>query len=139
MHVLLYKIKKMNEIRDNLDAFLKSKNYVSPWLRFDQVSFSLLFEEFEEIMIEKDKVLYRQDERNIYIYVVKKGRIRISFNAENGTEKSFYIAEEGSMIGEISAIDNLPNYSDAIAIVDTILYQIPKKVFMDHIPYEEKS
>ncbi len=59
------------------------------------------------------------------LYVVEKGRFRITSYHEDGNEKQIYIAEEGSLCGESECISSLPYMTTALAITNSTVYHIP--------------
>lgn len=118
---------------EELKKFLIEKNYVSPWITLNSFDWGSLTLNSKIKFVKKGNLLFHQGDFNKYIYIVKDGRLRIFFIDSLGNENCIYIAEKGSMIGEISLIDELPTYASAYAIIDSHLYQVSKEDFLDHI------
>lgn len=116
---------QLNRLRN----FLDRKNYVSPWIRLNAFDFKQLTEEAALISVKKGALLFTQGAENERIYIVKEGRLRLFFVDDAGNESCIYIAEEGSIIGEISAIDARQNLASAYAITDVSLYCVSLSCF----------
>lgn len=111
------------EIKKLIDYF-ESINYVSPWLELGESNLDSIINICPVVTIKKGDALFHQGYKNKYAYIIRKGRLRISFVDSGGNERCIYIAEKGSMIGEETLLDNKPSYASAFAIVDTSLYKI---------------
>lgn len=106
-------------------------HYYSPWIRFenikwDEPNLSSYLKSFKP-----NEIIYHQQQYDDYVYLVKEGRIRICIYSVEGNEQCLTIAEEGSVFGELSAIDGLPNFGTAISITDSEIYVVPKPVFLE--------
>ena len=103
-------------------------NY-SPWIRFDNINWNTSNFETYLKMFSANDVIYHQQQYSDYVYIIKKGRVRLSIYSKDGNEKCLTIAEKGSMFGELPVLDGLPNFASATTIVDCEIYLIPKDVF----------
>lgn len=110
---------------------MEEKNYISPWINYSQFDWSHLTKNSISMMIRKENILYRQGDISEYVYIIKEGRMELFFIDKFGNENSICIAEEGSILGEVSVIDNLPNYVSARATANTLLYKIRKVDFLN--------
>ncbi len=108
--------------------------YFSPWMELDAYDWKELTKGQLTKSYKRNSTIFYIQEVNTHIYIVKKGRIRISTFSEEGDEQSIAIARPGCMIGELSVIDGKPNMSSAIAITDAELYIIPKEHLETKLP-----
>lgn len=120
----------MEDLIKHLQTFLEERNYSSPWIMLDSFNWGPLIKNNNSIFIKKGTILYHQGNINKYLYIVRSGRLRLFFVDPDGKEKCICIAEKGSMLGEVSIIDNIPNYASAFAIVNTSVYKITKEDFL---------
>lgn len=102
----------------------------SPWIKMDTLDWSFLTSGLKPKPFKKDEVIYQQQHETEFIYLVKSGRVGLSIYSLDGEEKTLLIAEEGSLFGEISCLDNYPNFANATAVADSFLYIIPKQSFL---------
>jgi len=115
----------------DLKDFLISRNYVTPWIKLDYSDQDLFIANASIISVARRELLFRQGEMNDNIYIVRTGRFRIFLIDNTGREKCLFIAEKGSMIGEVSALDRKPNYASAYAIKNSTLFRIHIDDFMN--------
>lgn len=71
----------------------------------------------EQTFAAKQMIFLRGDPGNA-IYIVLRGRVRLSILAADGRELSFTHAEPGDVFGEIAVIDRAPRSADATALSD---------------------
>jgi len=105
----------------------------SPWIKMGTLDWSFLTTGLKPKSFKKDVNIYQQQHETEFIYLVKSGRIRLSIYSLEGEEKALLIAEEGSLFGEISCLDNFPNFANATAAADSLLYVIPKQRFISEL------
>lgn len=98
----------------------------SPWMKLKTYNWDFLISEAALKTYDKNEIIYYQEEYNDFAYIVKKGRARLSIFSPDGDVKVVTIVEEGSMFGELSILDDLPNMVTAKTIVDSKIYQIDK-------------
>lgn len=103
----------------------EKSQYNSPWISFDRKIWKPLTDGINPICFSKNQFVYEQEQDAENVYIVASGRIRITAFHLNGTEKQFYIAERGCMIGENSCFMGTQNTTYAVAIVESQLYRIP--------------
>ncbi|KUO69643.1 MAG: hypothetical protein APF77_15220 [Clostridia bacterium BRH_c25] len=103
----------------------------SPWVEKGEFDWSCFTSDIKPKRFKKNKIIYQQQEDTQYVYLVESGRVRLSVYSVDGEEKSLFIAEKGCLFGEISCLDSIPNFANATVIVDSLIYAIPKQVFMD--------
>ncbi len=96
----------------------------SPWIQLDLATWSALLERQTPIFYAKNSFLFCQGDSADFVYIVKKGRLRITFFHKDGMEKQLYIAEEGCLCGENACLSGHPHTTAAMAIVDTWVYKV---------------
>ncbi|MCP4654718.1 MAG: cyclic nucleotide-binding domain-containing protein [bacterium] len=84
----------------------------------------------ESILVTKEvpegTVLFREGEHADRLYVIFKGRVRISKVMEGYGEEALAILNEGSYFGEMELIDpSVPCAAHAITHTDCVLYTFP--------------
>lgn len=72
----------------------------------------------------KDSIIYRQGESSRYVYLVKKGRVRLTLNSVDGRSFHVLIIKPECIFGERAYLDGLPHDTSAEAIIDTQLCRI---------------
>ena len=110
-----------------------SRRAANPWVKLSASEWELLTADLYPIRFEKNTIIYRQDEMLHFAFIVKSGRVRISYYSEGGEEKGILIAEENCMFGEAAVLPEYPTYYTATAIVDSELYLIPRARLLDAI------
>lgn len=96
----------------------------SPWIRGELARWHQLIVGKTPERVAKNTLLYSQGQPAEKVYIVAKGRVRVTSFAGGGGEKQLYIAEEGSIIGEESCILHEGYSASAVTIVDCVLYPV---------------
>lgn len=79
----------------------------------------------------KNQALYREnDAPKSYIFVLQKGRVEISKTFEGSTQL-IDICDTGDVFGVRSAFKNMPHISNAVASEESLIYAIPRTVFLE--------
>ena len=79
----------------------------------------------------KGHVIRRQDsEPSETLHIIKKGAVKLSIRAEDGTENLLDYRGEGETFGSLSILSKERIRSDVIAAEDTICYELPKEVLL---------
>lgn len=110
-----------------------ASSQMSPWLIMDFKNWKNLIEVSEVKTYQRRTVVYQQSDQPAYVYLVKSGRVVLESYSMNGKKRSIYIADKGTCFGELSCLDQLPNYCTAITNVKTELYLISKSRFIQEI------
>ena len=118
---------------ENFNNLWDETGEYSPWIRMSEFDWSHLTSHLKPKRFKKDTIIYRQYEETEYVYLVESGRVNLSVSNIDGEEKCLFIAEKGSMFGEISCLDGLPNLATAITVADSTLYLIPKEHFFNEL------
>lgn len=118
---------------DFKDDHHQSLTQTSPWVKLDGIDWTCLTKGLMPKKYKKNSIVFYQGCFSDYVYLVKKGRVHLDIYSQNGEEKTLFIAVEGSLIGEVSPIDGLPNICSAAAATDSFLYLIPKEAFFHEL------
>lgn len=113
-------------------------SYMSPWVRMDDKEWRELICAVPIEIYEKEAIIYHQGDSPSCVYLVKEGRVCLDIYAKNGKKRSIYIADKGTCFGELSCLDQFPNYCTAIARTKTAVYRIPRKKFIDEVQKNPK-
>lgn len=105
----------------------------NPWVKLSDDSWQTLTEGLYPTRFNKNTLIYHQGDRLHFAFIVKSGRVRLSYYSEYGEEKGILIAEKNCMFGEGAALPGYPTYYTATAIVDCELYLVPVSRLMDAI------
>lgn len=105
----------------------------SPWITMPDVDWSCVTKGVQPKLYKKNTIIYHQKDKPDYVYLVKKGRVRLDIYGFNGEKISLFIADQGTFFGELSPIDTMPNMCSATAATDSLLYAIPISAFMAEI------
>lgn len=97
---------------------------VSPWIRIDLKEWEPLINGHTPVLYRKKSFLFHEEDPSAFVYIIKKGRVRLTSFRSDGSEKQFFIAEEGCICGEHGCLMHHPHQSSAVAIVDAEIYRI---------------
>lgn len=97
---------------------------VSPWIRVDLKKWEPLISGHVPVLYRKKSFLFHEEDPSAFVYIIKSGRVRLTSFRSDGSEKQFFIAEEGCICGEHGCLMHHPHQSSAVAIVNTEVYRI---------------
>jgi CRP/FNR family transcriptional regulator, cyclic AMP receptor protein len=83
----------------------------------------------------KDTIILLEDEEGDTLFVIMKGKVKVSTFSEGGKELIFTILGEGDFFGDMSLLDGRPRSATVISIEDTELKMIRRSDF--HILIEK--
>ncbi|MEA4847973.1 MAG: Crp/Fnr family transcriptional regulator [Clostridiaceae bacterium] len=115
------------------DNNFEALSRASPWVEAGNIDWSYIISDLKPKRYGKNEVIFYQNCVSDYVYLVKEGRIRLDIYSPGGEEKTLFIADKGTFIGELSPIDGLPNICRAIAATDSAVYLIPKTEYLKQI------
>lgn len=84
-----------------------------------------LFEGMSTKTFKRGQTVFCRDDPGDGLYLVDKGRVRISIMGADGRELSFTIVEPGMIFGEIAALDGKLRTADALAMTSVSVRFIP--------------
>ncbi len=105
----------------------------NPWVKLPTNSWEKITKNITPARFERNAIIYHQGDILNYAFIVKSGRVRLSYYSAGGEEKGVYIAEQNCMFGEAVALPGYTTYYTATAIVDTELYLIPVSRLLEAI------
>jgi CRP-like cAMP-binding protein len=79
--------------------------------------------------VKKRQPIYLQGDPANTVYLLKKGRVKISSTAPSGKEVTFEILEAGEIFGELEALGASPRGTSAEALDDTLICAINREDF----------
>ena len=88
--------------------------------------------------LKKDETLFFKGDIGDSLYIIKKGKIKISIPTEEGEELIISIFSDGDFFGELFLLDKAPRSADAVAITDTELLVLHRDVFYTYL-FERKQ
>lgn len=103
----------------------------SPWIHDPLTVWSGLLCPRYLVRVKGKTVIYNQEEEIEYVYIVKSGRVRLSYFTPQGQEKIYFFCIEGALFGEESCFSPESQFLHGATIVDCQLYKIPKNDFLE--------
>ncbi len=91
----------------------------------------MLGNSFEKELLEGE-ILFKEGEIGDEIYVIKKGKIKISKKIDD-EEKILAILKEGEVFGEMAVLDGKPRSASATALENTVLEVLNKESILNVI------
>ena len=86
-------------------------------------------EEMREVGFDASQVIFARGDAGREIFLVVKGRVRLSVLTAEGRELSFAHAEPGAIFGEIAMLDGGPRSADATAVNKVTALSLSKPAF----------
>lgn len=77
----------------------------------------------------ENEILFRQGEPGYIFYVVKKGRVIISQQQDDGTERILGIYGPGQYFGEMALLDDSPRMATCTVLTATTVLEVTQAVF----------
>lgn len=85
-------------------------------------------QEATELSVARGGILFLEGEECRGLYLVKSGRIRIFKSSSEGREQVLLIAGPRDSFNDVPVFDDGPNPASASALVESVVYLIPKGV-----------
>lgn len=86
----------------------------------------------------KGEVLFLEGMKMENIFLIKKGRVKISINNENGDEKTVGYLGNNSIVGTSSLFNNAQYMFNATVVTDSSLLRFDKEEFIKEVMNNEK-
>ena len=83
-----------------------------------------------ERRVRRGQVIVQKGDEGTSMMAVLHGRVRISAMSAEGKELTLNVINAGDVFGELSLLDGKPRSADAIAIEDTLLLVLERRVFL---------
>jgi uncharacterized membrane protein len=87
----------------------------------------------ETLDCEKQKVLFRAGEAGDAMYIIERGKVRISVDATNGRELTLTELGRGDFFGEMALLDGQPRSANATASEESRLAVLSRQHFLSFI------
>jgi len=110
--------------------FLKSVPYFSS---LDTRDRERIRKEATELSFSQGEILFLEGEPCRGLYLVHSGRIRVFKTSPEGREQVLLIAKRGDSFNDVPVFDGGPNPASASALEPSVVYLIPKGVFLSLI------
>ena len=89
--------------------------------------------------LKKGDVLFRKGDEGTALYIIIKGRMKITVPSKLGDEITLAILSPGNFFGEMALLDSLPRSADATAVEETLLYVLNRSDFLSFLIHNENA
>ncbi|MBI5739806.1 MAG: Crp/Fnr family transcriptional regulator [Nitrospirae bacterium] len=113
--------------KELIEKFLKR---ISLFRNFNTRSLQCVLGEFKVITVENNEDVVFQDDEGTDLYIVLKGKVKVSLTGLDGNEFILTELKEGDFFGEMSLIDGKSRSANVIALEDTTLGVLPRDMFI---------
>ena len=83
----------------------------------------------ETLRLEADEALYSEGQAADCAYIVMAGRVELFRTSEEGKRSTVGLAGQGTVLGELGLIAATRRLTDAVAVADTDVMMVPRKLF----------
>jgi len=84
----------------------------------------------QERKFSKHQIVFLEEEAGQYMYIVKKGQVKVTKMAQNGKERILTIHKEGDSFGELSLLDNRMVPASVTAMTSVVIWCMNKTDFL---------
>ncbi len=77
------------------------------------------------------EVIVDRDSTGHDVFLVMRGRVRVVNYSISGREITLDDLEEGTYFGEMAALDGEPRSASVVALTETVIVALPRRVFLD--------
>lgn len=88
---------------------------------------------FHERSYPKNSVIFLEDETGDYMYVVRKGRVKVVRQLPTGKETILAFHDAGEFFGEMSLLDGGTTPASVIAVAPTTILSLSRRDFRAHL------
>jgi len=89
----------------------------------------------KSVIYEKGQMIYQQGDNANYIYLLKKGKVRLFISSPNGLEKTIAVYTDGSSFGKSAFFDKQPHFSCAKVLARSEIIAINRVMLADMIKH----
>ena len=89
--------------------------------------------------LKKGDALFRKGDEGTALYIIIKGRMKITVPSKLGDEITLAILNRGDFFGEMALLDSLPRSADATAVEETLLYVLNRSDFLSFLIHNENA
>src|SRR3954454_8226469 len=86
----------------------------------------------------RGEFIYMPGDRADLVYILKRGRVKLSVLAETGKEIAIDIIQPGEIFGEFALVDESPRSNMAQALDDVLMWVFSRQDFTRPIPAQPK-
>lgn len=133
MTTILKNIEVIFDLEKEQVFSLVTKLNSSPWQVNDNNVWQSLFDGASEKTYKKNTIVYHEGDPLQYIYFIKQGRVRSSVFDNDGQEKTILIFSEGTIFGEVSAIEQGPYQVTTTTNTACTLAYLPYMEFLEKV------
>ncbi|MEQ1669548.1 MAG: Crp/Fnr family transcriptional regulator [Hyphomicrobium sp.] len=95
----------------------------------DAIGRTAVAQELREVNFDAGQIIFSRGDAGADLYIVAKGRVRLSVLTADGKEFSFAHAEAPSVFGELAVFDGRPRSADATAVGKVQALSLSKAAF----------
>jgi CRP-like cAMP-binding protein len=126
--------KSINEKdKELITKFLKN---IPVFKTFSDDNLKVVMESFHIISVEKGGDIVFQEDEGTDLYIVLKGKVKVSLTGKNGNELVLTALREGDFFGEMSLIDDTTRSANVVAEEDTFLGVLKRERFISILKEE---
>jgi CRP/FNR family transcriptional regulator, cyclic AMP receptor protein len=92
----------------------------------------------QERKFSKHQIVFLEEEAGQYMYIVKKGQVKVTKMAANGKERILTIHKEGDSFGELSLLDNRMVPASVTAMSSVVIWCMNKQDFLSVVLNNQK-
>lgn len=117
-----------NEFKEQMQL-----DHDNQWVKYPPHYWDCITNQLNSVTYKKNSIIYHQGDLLHLVYIVKSGRVRLSYYNPDGDETGIFIAEENCLFGEAAALPEYITCYTATAIVDTELFLLPTSMMISEI------
>jgi CRP/FNR family transcriptional regulator, cyclic AMP receptor protein len=92
-----------------------------------------------ERYLNKGDILFRKGDEGTALYLITRGKIKISVTSRLGDEVTLAVMAAGDFFGEMALLDGMPRSADAVALEDTDLLFLNRTEFLSVVMENENA
>jgi CRP-like cAMP-binding protein len=81
----------------------------------------------------RDAQVVRQDEPGDSMFIIARGRMKVTITGEGGREVILSFLRAGEFFGEMALLDDLPRSASVVALEDSTVLVLKREVFAEHL------
>jgi CRP-like cAMP-binding protein len=84
----------------------------------------------------RDSLIFGQDDEGDALFIIERGRVKVSLYGEGGREVILSIFRAGDFFGEMSLLDGQPRSANVLALEESDLLVLSREDFVGHLRSE---
>lgn len=116
-----YMVKDNSNKADKILTSPVARNDEMPWKIWSQIG-----------VLKKERpgtVIWQQGEESEYVYIIKKGTVRIDYLNFHGKTLCLYILSDGMIVGEGAVISKKPHNYQCVTLGECEMYAVSSQLF----------